>query len=103
MIGPGMSAMQRATARPTRAPQPPQDAPSPTLAAGDQPAAPEPAQALSAVPAWLRCPNEPPCPHTGLLHDIDDYDDPNPRCCVEGCDCGKGERQNATQGNEGEQ
>jgi hypothetical protein len=40
-------------------------------------------------PAWLTCPNEPRCPHMGLLHDINDYDDPAPMCCVEGCACGK--------------
>lgn len=45
--------------------------------------------ALGPKPAGgLRCPNEPPCPHPGLLHDIEDYDDPSPRCCVEGCSCG---------------
>jgi hypothetical protein len=35
------------------------------------------------------CPNDPPCPHAALLHDIEDYDDPSPMCCVEGCDCGQ--------------
>jgi len=40
---------------------------------------------LSAVPP---CPNEPPCEHDGLVHDIEDYSDPLPRCCVDGCGCG---------------
>jgi hypothetical protein len=39
---------------------------------------------------WLRCPNVPPCPHPGLLHDIDDWDDPRPTCCMDGCSCGAG-------------
>jgi hypothetical protein len=47
-----------------------------------------------APPVWLFCPNTPRCPHPGLIHDIDDYDDPKPMCCVEGCGCG----QNATAG-----
>jgi hypothetical protein len=38
--------------------------------------------------AWWRCPNDPPCPHAGLFHDVEDFDDPSPRCCVDGCDCG---------------
>lgn len=37
---------------------------------------------------WLACPNTPPCPHPGLIHDIEDYDDPSPTCCVDGCRCG---------------
>jgi hypothetical protein len=43
------------------------------------------------VPAqqWLRCPNEPPCPHAAVVHDIYDYAKPSPRCCVLGCDCGR--------------
>lgn len=45
--------------------------------------------ALPQVPAWLMCPNDPPCRHTGLLHDIDEPGDPSPACCVEGCPCGK--------------
>ena len=40
---------------------------------------------LSAIPP---CPNEPPCEHDGLVHDIEDYGDPLPRCCVDGCRCG---------------
>ncbi len=42
---------------------------------------------MSAGP-WT-CPNVPPCPHPGLIHDIYDWDDPLPRCCADGCDCGK--------------
>jgi hypothetical protein len=30
------------------------------------------------------CPNTPPCPHSDLLHDVDD---PSSRCCVDGCAC----------------
>jgi hypothetical protein len=41
-----------------------------------------------AAPWWM-CPNEPGCPHPGLIHDIYDADDTRPRCCAEGCDCGK--------------
>lgn len=37
---------------------------------------------------WWLCPNDPPCPHGGVLHDIEDYGDEHPTCCVEGCDCG---------------
>jgi hypothetical protein len=38
---------------------------------------------------WWRCPNNPPCPHAGLFHDIYDEEDQVPRCCADGCDCGK--------------
>lgn len=34
------------------------------------------------------CPNQPPCGHSGLVHEIDDWDGPLPRCCEEGCVCG---------------
>jgi hypothetical protein len=37
---------------------------------------------------WWRCPNEPPCPHGAVLHDIEDAEDQLPRCCAEGCGCG---------------
>ena len=30
--------------------------------------------------SWWRCPNLPPCPHPGAVHDIED---------LEGCDCGR--------------
>lgn len=40
------------------------------------------------VPPWLTCPNTPPCPHPGLLHDINDHDDPSPTCCAGDCTCG---------------
>lgn len=36
-----------------------------------------------------RCPNNPPCPHPGLLHDIEDLEDTSPTCCAEGCKCGR--------------
>jgi len=39
------------------------------------------------------CPNEPPCSHSGLVHEIGDWDDPLPRCCSDDCDCGTAERQ----------
>ncbi len=26
---------------------------------------------------WWLCPNDPPCPHVGVVHDIADWDDPN--------------------------
>jgi hypothetical protein len=35
--------------------------------------------------SWA-CPNDPPCPHGSVVHDIYDYDDPLPTCCF--CDCG---------------
>jgi hypothetical protein len=38
---------------------------------------------------WWRCPNDPPCPHAGIIHDIHDAEDLVPRCCAEDCDCGK--------------
>ena len=38
------------------------------------------------------CPNEPRCPHARVFHDVEDYDDPLPRCCAEGCDCGRKDR-----------
>jgi hypothetical protein len=40
------------------------------------------------APAWWLCPNRPRCPHGAVLHDIRDHDDPLPRCCADGCDCG---------------
>lgn len=39
--------------------------------------------------ASFACPNQPPCPHPGLVHDIEDYSDPKPMCCADGCPCGK--------------
>lgn len=38
---------------------------------------------------WSACPNDPPCPHAGLFHDIYEPSDPRPMCCIEGCRCGK--------------
>lgn len=35
------------------------------------------------------CPNDPPCLHGSAVHDICDLEDAVPRCCEEGCDCGK--------------
>jgi hypothetical protein len=40
------------------------------------------------APAWLRCPNQPPCPHPGPAHDIYELGDPYPTCCEPGCPCG---------------
>ena len=37
---------------------------------------------------WWACPNTPPCPHGGALHDVEDLEDQSPTCCVEGCTCG---------------
>lgn len=37
---------------------------------------------------WWLCPNG-TCSHGSIMHDIDDWDDPSPTCCVEGCGCGK--------------
>lgn len=34
------------------------------------------------------CPNNPPCAHSGTVHDIYAPDDPRPVCCAEGCGCG---------------
>lgn len=39
--------------------------------------------------AWWLCPNDPPCPHGAVLHDVEDYDDPSPTCCAEDCSCGR--------------
>jgi hypothetical protein len=36
----------------------------------------------------IPCPNSPPCGHSGLLHDVQDWDDTLPRCCSDGCLCG---------------
>lgn len=44
---------------------------------------------MGETPSWAFCPNRPPCSHPALVHDIYDYDDPSPRCCMEGCDCGR--------------
>ena len=38
---------------------------------------------------WWLCPNDPPCPHGRVLHDVEDFEDESPTCCVEGCDCGR--------------
>jgi hypothetical protein len=38
--------------------------------------------------SWWRCPVDPPCPHPGVVHDIEDLEDRRPRCGVEGCWCG---------------
>lgn len=34
------------------------------------------------------CPNDPPCPHIGAVHDVYDLEDTVPTCCIEGCRCG---------------
>lgn len=39
---------------------------------------------------WWRCPNEPPCSHGKVLHDVEEYDgDGTDTCCVDGCECGR--------------
>lgn len=38
---------------------------------------------------WWLCPNTPPCPHGAALHDIEDLEDTSPRCCFQGCACGR--------------
>lgn len=45
-------------------------------------------RAESGVSGWWRCPAR-RCPHPFNLHDIEDADDELPRCCVDGCDCGR--------------
>lgn len=42
----------------------------------------------SIVNPWI-CPNDPPCPHMGAVHDVYDLEDTTPRCCIEGCGCGR--------------
>lgn len=42
-----------------------------------------------ATAEWWLCPNEPRCPHGGVLHDVVDPEDQIPRCCVTGCECGR--------------
>jgi hypothetical protein len=37
---------------------------------------------------WWLCPNEPPCPHGAVVHDVEGLEDSRPACCVEGCYCG---------------
>lgn len=37
---------------------------------------------------WWSCPNDPPCQHAALFHDIEDCDDEHPMCTIEDCDCG---------------
>ena len=44
---------------------------------------------------WWRCPNDPPCPHAAVYHDVYDYDDPFPRCCMAACDCGRSAQRGA--------
>jgi hypothetical protein len=37
---------------------------------------------------WWKCPTDPPCPHGGLLHDVEEFrGDGTETCCVEGCEC----------------
>ena len=35
------------------------------------------------------CPNDPPCVHAAFMHDVEDWDDPSPTCCIDGCTCGR--------------
>jgi len=48
----------------------------------------EPASEEGTAQWWL-CPNEPKCPHAALFHDIEEMDDPLPRCCFDDCACGQ--------------
>jgi hypothetical protein len=41
------------------------------------------------VSEWWRCPNDPPCKHAGLFHDVEDMEGNHPTCCIDGCTCGK--------------
>jgi hypothetical protein len=55
-------------------------------AAGDE----DEADSRPLIPfSTYRCPNEPPCPHPALAHDIEDYDAMQPVCCADGCTCGR--------------
>lgn len=45
--------------------------------------------------AWWLCPNDPPCPHGSVLHDVNEMDDPRPTCGAEGCDCGQPDQPGA--------
>jgi hypothetical protein len=40
------------------------------------------------IQSW-RCPNDPPCEHGVMLHDMWTVEDPQWTCCVESCDCGR--------------
>lgn len=48
------------------------------------------------VQPWWLCPNDPPCGHAAALHDVEDFGDPSPRCCFEGCTCGAQAKREAT-------
>lgn len=43
----------------------------------------------NAIRPWWLCPNTPPCPHGAALHDVEDLEDASPRCCFQGCACGR--------------
>jgi hypothetical protein len=45
--------------------------------------------AVAARPITKPCPNDPPCPHPDVVHDIYAPDDPRPMCCILDCSCGK--------------
>jgi hypothetical protein len=41
------------------------------------------------LPGVPGCPNQPPCEHPAMIHDVSgDPEDPLPCCCSPGCDCG---------------
>lgn len=47
------------------------------------------AEGKTAPYPWC-CPNQPPCEHPSLIHDVSgDPEDPKPMCCADGCDCGQ--------------
>jgi hypothetical protein len=37
---------------------------------------------------WWLCPNEPPCPHAAVFHEIEEMGAPDV-CSVAGCGCGR--------------
>jgi hypothetical protein len=56
------------------------------------PAVPAPDGDGNGPGSWWKCPNEPPCPHGGVVHDVHNLEDQVPRCCVEDCPCGARQR-----------
>jgi hypothetical protein len=37
---------------------------------------------------WWLCPNDPPCPHAAVLHEVEEWGAPDV-CSEEGCGCGR--------------
>ena len=61
--------------------------PEPPVHAGEQPRWPWQPAGQAGRP-WWKCPNDPPCDHGCLVHDVYDDEDEVPRCCAQGCRCG---------------